>query len=248
MKIVLLVLAIWIALPVAISFARYAPPPYSWSTAPRHSTGLAPDPSAHPEAIIQIYTARAFSWRGIFATHPWIIVKRPGAASYTRYEVMGWGGGDALKVNHSAADALWYGAAPSVLLDRRGPDAELLIGRVERAIQSYPFKDIYRTWPGPNSNTFIAHVGREVPELRLDLPANSVGKDYRPWNRPIGRAPSGGGLQLSVLGVVGATVAPEEGIEINLLGMSFGVDLLRPALRLPAIGRLGLSEAPASAR
>ena len=37
MKILLLMLAIWIALPIAISFARYSPPAYSWSTAPRHS-------------------------------------------------------------------------------------------------------------------------------------------------------------------------------------------------------------------
>jgi hypothetical protein len=247
MKILLLVLSIWIVLPVAISFARYSPPAYSWSTAPRHSSGLAPDPSVHPEAIIQVYVAQAFSWRGIFATHPWIIVKRAGEASYTRYEVMGWGGGTSLKINHSPADALWYGAAPRLLLDRRGPEAEPLIGKVESAIESYPFKDVYRTWPGPNSNTFVAHVGREVPELHLDLPANSVGKDYRPWNRPIGRAPSGGGVQVSLLGVLGVTLAPEEGVEVNLLGMSFGIDVLRPALRLPAIGRLGLQEAPASA-
>ena len=31
-------------------------------------------------------------------------------------------------------------------------------------------------------------------------------------------------------------------MEFNLLGLSFGVDVLRPALRLPAIGRLGVPE------
>ena len=29
-------------------------------------------------------------------------------------------------------------------------------------------------------------------------------------------------------------------IELNLLGLSLGVDAVRPALKLPAIGRLGL--------
>jgi hypothetical protein len=44
------------------------------------------------------------------------------------------------------------------------------------------------------------------------------------------------------LGVLGVTMAREEGFELNLLGLSFGVDFLKPALRLPFIGRLGVSE------
>jgi hypothetical protein len=56
------------------------------------------------------------------------------------------------------------------------------------------------------------------------------------------RAPSGTGYQLSLLGVLGLTLAREEGIEVNLLGLSFGLDILKPALKLPFIGRLGVSE------
>jgi hypothetical protein len=129
-----------------------------------------------------------------------------------------------------------------LLLDLRGPGVDALIDKIEAAVASYPFKDVYRTWPGPNSNTFLAHVAREVPELSLDIPASAIGKDYRPWYQPIGSAPSGTGLQVSILGVLGATVAREEGVEFNLLGLSFGVDVLRPALRLPAIGRVGMAE------
>lgn len=242
MKLLFLVVAIWILAPIAISYMRYSPPAYSWSNAPRHSSGLAPDPAAHQEAVVQIYTARAFSWRGIFAVHPWIALKRKGETNYARYEVMGWGGGTTLRVSYSNADGLWFGAQPSLLLDRRGADAEVLIGKIEAAIDSYPYKDVYRTWPGPNSNTFLAHVGREVPDLHLDLPASAIGKDYRPWNQPIGRPPSGSGFQFSLLGLAGITLAPEEGIEVNLLGFSFGIDVFRPALRLPAIGRIGMAE------
>jgi hypothetical protein len=140
------------------------------------------------------------------------------------------------------ADALWYGAEPKLLIDLHGPGVDALIDRIEAATSTYPYKDVYRTWPGPNSNTFLAHVAREVPELRLDIPASAIGKDYRPWYRPIGYAPSRTGVQVSILGLIAATVGIEEGIEFNLLGLSFGVDLLRPALRLPAIGRLGLAE------
>jgi hypothetical protein len=39
---------------------------------------------------------------------------------------------------------------------------------------------------------------------------------------------------------VGVTVAPEEGIEFNLLSLNFGVDVMRPAIRLPAFGRVGM--------
>jgi hypothetical protein len=53
------------------------------------------------------------------------------------------------------------------------------------------------------------------------------------------RAPSGSGYQLSLYGLLGILVAQEEGFELNLLGLSFGIDLNRPALRLPFVGRLG---------
>ena len=242
MKLFILVIAAWILVPVAVSFARYSAPQWSWSNAPRHSSGLAPDPGRNHQAILQIYNARAFAWRGIFATHPWIVVKKTGVPTYTRYEVVGWGSGSKLRVDYATADGLWYGAEPELLVDLRGEGVDALIDRIEQAVRSYPFKDVYRTWPGPNSNTFLAHVAREVPELSLDIPASAIGKDYRPWYRPVGYAPSRTGIQVSILGLAGATVAAEEGIEFNLLGLSFGVDLLRPALRLPAIGRLGMAE------
>ena len=36
----------------------------------------------------------------------------------------------------------------------------------------------YRIWPGPNSNSFVAHVLREVPELGTTLPPNATGRDF----------------------------------------------------------------------
>jgi hypothetical protein len=35
-------------------------------------------------------------------------------------------------------------------------------------------------------------------------------------------------------------LALEEGIELNLFGLSVGIDIMRPALKLPGIGRLGM--------
>lgn len=242
MKLFLWSLAAVILVPLAFSIARGVAYQGTWSNAPRHSAGLAPDPATTPEAVVQFYTARAFNWRGYVATHPWIIVKRRGEASYTRYEVVGWGGGEALRRNYTVADGFWFGAEPHLMASYRGENVDRLIDRIEAAIASYPFKNEYRSWPGPNSNTFLAHVARSVPELRLDIPANAIGKDFRSWDAPFAWAPSGTGVQASLMGVAGITVGVEEGVEANVLGLSFGIDILRPALRVPGLGRIGWPE------
>ena len=219
----------------------------SWRTAARHSAGLAPDPARLADtAIVQVYAAATFGWRGYFAVHPWIIFKRAGETAYTRYDVIGWGRGTVVRRNYALPDGLWFGATPNVLVDHRGEGVEAMIDDIEAAIDRYPHAGEYRSYPGPNSNTFLAHIGREVPALRLDLPANAIGKDYRPLERPLGLSPSGSGLQVSLLGLFGLSVGLEEGLELNVLGLNFGVDLNSPALRLPAIGRVGLDDAVVS--
>src|SRR3546814_14776144 len=62
----------------------------SWYTASRASAGIVPPAAATPEAVVQVYGARAFDWRGAFAVHTWIAVKPEGAADYVTYEVIGW--------------------------------------------------------------------------------------------------------------------------------------------------------------
>lgn len=218
-------------------------PTASWRTAPRHSAGLAPDPKALVDlAIVQVYAAATFGWRGHFAVHPWIIYKRAGDDRYTRYDVVGWSAPQVVRRNFALPDGLWYGARPQVLVDHRGAPAAAMIEAIEAAIASYPFADRYLSYPGPNSNTFLAHIGREVPALQLDLPANAIGKDYRPWTRPLGVSPTGSGVQVSLWGLLGLSVGLQEGVEVNLLGLNFGLDLNRPALRLPFIGRLGFGD------
>ena len=119
-----------------------------------------------------------------------------------------------------------------------GDGVDQIIGRIDEAAKDYPFPDEYRVWPGPNSNTFTAHVARAVPELKLDLPPTAIGKDYLPGNTLVASAPSGTGYQFSLFGLFGVLAGAEEGIEINLLGLTFGVDPADLALKLPAIGRI----------
>src|SRR3979490_1470788 len=53
--------------------------------------GAAPDPREAPEAVVQVYGARAMGVKGWFAVHTWVAVKPTDATAYTVYEVIGWG-------------------------------------------------------------------------------------------------------------------------------------------------------------
>jgi hypothetical protein len=214
-----------------------------WRTANRDSAGLAPDPATTPEAVVQVYGARAFNWRGIFAVHTWIAVKAAGASHYTVHQVIGWRarrGGSAVVSGPGIPDRNWYGAKPQIYRDIRGADAQALIPQIEAAVSSYPHAYRYVLWPGPNSNTFVAYVAREVPGLAVDLPPTAIGKDYINDGDLFGPAPSNTGIQISILGLLGLTIAVEEGIELNVLTLGVGVDPLDLGVRLPGVGRLSL--------
>ena len=222
-------------------------PRRGWLFANRDSAALAPPAAGYPDAVIQIYAARAWSWRGHLAVHTWIATKAADAESYEVHQVVGFRARRGLPVITSEAglpDRRWYGNVPQLLVDLRGDEAAALLPRVLAAVREYPYPDSYTLWPGPNSNTFTAHVGRAVPELGLVMPVTAIGKDYLPGGALIAPVPSGTGYQISIMGALGLMVAGKEGIELNVLGLSAGVDFLRPALKLPGIGRLGMAVAP----
>lgn len=213
-----------------------------WRTAYRGPAGLAPDPATTPEAVVQVYGARTVGWRGYVGVHTWIAVKPSNAAEFTVHEVIGYRlprTGTSVVSSHRPADGHWFGARPELLSDLRGPGVDEVIERIEAAVASYPYAARYKVWPGPNSNTFTAWVLRQVPEVRADLPPTAIGKDYL-GAMPFNKTPSGTGAQVNVLGVAGIMAGLEEGIEVNVLGLTFGVDPKSLSLKLPLIGRVGL--------
>ena len=214
----------------------------SWRTASREPAGLAPDPAVTREAVVQVYAARAIEWRGTFGVHPWIAVKRTGADRFTVHELMGYQtrrSGNGVRSSQRVADMYWFGNRPWLLADLRGEGVEAVIDRIDAAVADYPYAGAYRIWPGPNSNTFIAHVLRAAPELRVDLPALAVGKDYL-GPTFFARSPSGTGAQVNLFGLAGVLVGWEEGVEINLIGLTFGVNPVRLGVKLPMLGNVGL--------
>ena len=218
-----------------------------WRTASQEPVGLAPDPATHPEAIVQVYAARVIGWRGVFGVHTWVAVKPAAASEYTVYEIIGWRlhwQDTALAIRHRAPDARWFGAVPELIADKRGSGAAALISRIDAAARAYPWAGEYILWPGPNSNTFTAWVLRAVPELDADLPPTAIGKDYT-GKKLLASAPSGHGFQFSLFGLAGFTASGVEGLEVNLLGLTFGINPFDPALKLPLVGRIGPSRAAA---
>jgi hypothetical protein len=233
------------ALPVFMVVTGQAQLGRDFRRADRSSAGIAPPAENTPEAVVQVYTARALNWRGIFAVHSWVATKPENAETYTVHQVIGWRIYRDLPAMVSAPgtpDGRWFGNEPSVIAELRGQAAARAIPKIIEAVANYPYPNEYTVWPGPNSNTFVAYIGKQVPELRMDLPSTAIGKDYPINGSIIDRAPSGTGYQVSMLGVLGITLAREEGIELNLLGLNFGIDFYKPALKLPFVGRIGVGE------
>jgi hypothetical protein len=167
-------------------------------------------------------------------------VKEAGARQYTRYDKVGWG--SPVRTNGWAADGRWFGNAPQPIVLIEGENAERLIPQIKQAVATYPYRvsGDYNAWPGPNSNTFVAHVMRSVPELGAALPPTAIGKDWQPFRDIVGLTPSRTGVQVSLGGYAGLSVGWVEGLEVDFLGLIAGFDVRRPAVKLPGWGRIGM--------
>jgi hypothetical protein len=212
-----------------------------WRSASSEPAGLAPDPVSERAALVQVYAARTWGWRGYFGVHTWVAVKPTDATAYKVYEVIGWrlrSGPSVVVVSGRHPDARWYGSLPELIAEKRGRGVDAIIDRIDKAASAYPYADRYTAWPGPNSNTFTAWVLRAVPELKADLPPTAIGKDYL-GEDIASSAPSGSGYQVSLLGMLGIAASGVEGLEVNVLGLTFGVNPFDLSLKLPLIGRIG---------
>src|SRR3954469_11286928 len=210
-----------------------------WRTASHAPVGLAPEPATTPEAVVQVYGARTWGWKGVFGVHTWVAAKPSNAKSWTVYEVIGWRlrwSDSVVVISDRDPDARWYGNEPELYAEKRGDGVDALITRIDKAAHDYPYGNEYGLWPGPNSNTFTAWLTRSVPELGVDLPGTAIGKDYL-RDKIIDSPPSGRGYQVSFGGLLGVTASSVEGFEVNLLGLSFGLG--QSGLKLPFVGHIG---------
>jgi hypothetical protein len=236
------------ALPIGISAALY----YSgteakadWRNADRASAGLLEEPLLHSDAAIRIYAARTVRWRGVFAVHCWLVYKAKGAAAYTRYDYTAWTELP-VRMNGYAPDGRWFGRLPETVYALDGEAADRLIPKLEEAIRTYPLSAAgdYHAWPGPNSNTFIQALLDAVPEIDATLPALAIGKDFPYDGKWLRVTADGAGLRVSFAGYAGVTLGWREGLAIGFGGAGLRLDLRRPAIEFPGLGRFGVPLQP----
>lgn len=132
------------------------------------------------------------------------------------------------------------GSIERVLAEWTGPEARRLL-EVLRRPDDYPHVEDYSIWPGPNSNGYVRWALDEA-RVAVDLDPRMVGKDWGDWPLGLGAGltPTRTGVHLDLL-TLGVAAGVQDGVEVHLLGSTFGVDLWPPALKTP-FGRLGLPE------
>ena len=122
----------------------------------------------------------------------------------------------------------------------RGREAARFIRCLRRESPRYEYRNTYRPWPGPNSNTYVDVMMRRCG-LYADLPATAVGRDYRGW-LGLSLTEGGTGVQLESP-LVGVKIGFTEGVELHVFALAIGIDWWPPAIILPVgEGRIGFDD------
>ena len=169
------------------------------------------------------------------ARHSWIVANVPGTAYLQRWELGGGGGGDPF---HYFGDGE---VAVHGVVHYEHDELRRVVACLDREESGY-YKEHpdYFPIPGPNSNTFVDFLLRHCG-IHVELPATAIGRDYR---GPIGASVTslGTGVQLETW-VVGLKLGLQEGVELHLLDMAFGVHFWPPGVTVPVNpGRIGIDD------
>jgi len=175
-------------------------------------------------------------WYSTHAEHGWYDVKTE--SGWHRVEVMGRSTGvmvTSIDDVEARSDQRFGDRQVHVLRLVEGESARQIGAQILAKAEQYPHAYDYAPYPGPNSNTFVEWLSKEVPGLWLEQYGTAVGKDY-----PMNGWVSGGvtttrtGLELETpfLGVQAGLV---EGVELHLLCMTIGIGIWPPQLKLPLL-------------
>lgn len=190
---------------------------------------------------------RFMPWYSHFAEHTWVDVKLGEEERWLRAEVLNESSGAAcspIGAVEARGDWRWSDEAVRVHAVIVGERAQRIAQRIESVTaQLAPRYDGgYEAWPGPNSNTFVRDLSREIPELAFTFDHNALGKDYA-WLRA-GLTPSRTGVELDTW-PLGFAVALREGFELHVLQLPFAVRVWPPRIALPIAPALPWERAPA---
>ena len=214
--------------------------PSSWRTADWSASGVLPTADTIDGPAIFLMAARTGGLKGAFSVHCWIVIKRDHGAGYDRYDKVGWG--RPVRKNSYEPDGRWYSNTPVIIASVSGSEAARLVAKAETAIDAYPYREYgdYTIWPGPNSNSFVAHVIKAVPEMGAQLPPNAVGRDFAPGLASFDIADDWQDMHATFGGLIGFAAGVRSGLEFHFFGLVAGLDFVRPAIKIPAYGRVPL--------
>jgi hypothetical protein len=226
---------------LSVLFWKLGEHPGSWREADWSSAAILPASDADENAAVYVLAARTGGLKGALSEHSWIVIKPAGSGRYERFDKVGWG--SPIRRNGYAADGRWYSNVPRVVARLEGEAAERAIPQVRAAIESYPFaaRGGYRIFPGPNSNSFVAHVLRNVPDLGAVLPPAAVGRDFPVDGRLLALDTQAHELRMSLFGYAGLAIGARSGFEIQFLGLVAGIDPFRGLLKIPGFGSLSVT-------
>ncbi len=201
-------------------------------------------PTYLPQADIDIVVVKSVRipdsepWYSRFASHVWIEYRNQGDENWTRVEANTEPKTEKIHPSVATHNVRW-GRDVELLAVYLLSDAANMIPHIQQAAQIHAQDFHYRAYPGPNSNTYAARIINDVPGLDVELPHNAVGKNYT-TTLSAGITPSRDGLHLDTL-PLGASLGYQQGLEIHLIGLTAGLSLWPPQLKIPFLPRLGLS-------
>lgn len=192
--------------------------------------------------ILAIKSARlpdSRPWIARLAHHTWFDIKRGDEEQWMRIEVAdvhdGVGVFD-LDGQLARSDER-FDRDVHLIRHWTGAEAERLFRALEGFAANYEDDGNYRPFPGPNSNAFAARAMLAIDGLSGILHHNSFGKDYTPYVR-VGGTTSGTGVALETI-PFGIALGIEEGVELHLIQMTFGISAFPPALKIPFAPTIG---------
>ncbi|MCK5943949.1 MAG: DUF3750 domain-containing protein [Planctomycetes bacterium] len=191
----------------------------------------------HPEQpVVMVKSVRLpardwIPWYTRVAEHLWVDFFY--ADTWHRIE---WGDVDHIRMHpmsaaHAFADERW-GQQAQVHACFHGVRGARIAQQLAEVGRDYPCAASYRAWPGPNSNSFVVWLAHRV-DMPFVPPTTAIGKDFTTWLHA-GVTASGLGVELETL-PLGVELGLREGVELHLLGMTAGVGLWPPSLKLPLL-------------
>lgn len=193
------------------------------------------DPAA-TAVVKDVRIPKGMPWYSRFATHSYVDFRSKPSEPWQRIEIVNKDSGLILEpVSEEEVHASSRWGNPVHLVSQSKHDGQVLASQITAFGKGYN-DTVYKAWPGPNSNTFTDGLLREVDGLSGVLEHNGVGKDAS-WRA--GTTAGGTGLEIQSP-LLGAEAGLKEGLNINFMGLTAGIGVWPPAIKLPFLPQFPL--------